>query len=127
LCKFTVSAATGRVLACSDSLRVEIQRLDEAIGLAMIMTNPGRALRYCQELLYLRDKEGFETQKPKVYHDPFQLSVAHGDLARASAFMKLQVKWYEIYQAEASVIAEMRGFVEKPEKHTLYEVVSRRW
>jgi len=115
LCKSTACAATRQDLARSDSLRSEIQRLDEAISRGMIMTNPGRALRYCRELLHLRDVEGIEPQMPRSYHDAFQISVAHGDLARASAFMKLQVKWYEVYQAEASVVAEMRGFVERPE------------
>ncbi|KAF8535733.1 hypothetical protein BDD12DRAFT_688941, partial [Trichophaea hybrida] len=128
LCKCTVCAATGQDLASSDCRRSEIGRLTEEVGDGiLIATNPARALKYCREILRLRDVEVQDAEKPREYYDAFQICVAHGDLARASAFMKLQLKWKEIYEGEVAEAAEMRRRMQRPEEHRLYQAVSRRW
>jgi hypothetical protein len=73
--------------------------------------------------------EGQEPEKPNAYYDAFQVCVAHGDLARASAFMKLNINWRELYEGEAAevAVAEKRRLVRRPELHRLYQEVSRKW
>lgn len=127
-CKCVNCGAEKQELARSDARKGEIGRLDAAIGDGiLIATNPGRALKYCRHLLHLRQMEGQEPEIPRLYYDAFQMCVAHGDLARASALMKLHAKWKTIYEGDSEEVKSKKHLISKPESHRLYQQVSRRW
>jgi hypothetical protein len=63
------------------ALRAEAKRLDDAIGDgALIVANPGRALKHCEELVDLRRRLRQTPETPRIYNDAFQVCVAHGGL-----------------------------------------------
>jgi hypothetical protein len=128
ICQCAACGLDEPELTANNQLREKAKRLDEAVGDGvLIASNPARALKYCRDLIEIRKSLKQTPEIPRIYYDAFQVSVAHGDLARAKAFMRLHNEFKERIEGEWAVDAEKRGLVERPERHRLYREVSRRW
>lgn len=83
-------------LQASDNRRRQIQNLDEAIGDPFrMMRDPQESLSDCYSLMQLLDVEfdgSAGALMPRLYYDAFQISIAHGDQARASVFAERAYK-----------------------------------
>lgn len=127
-CQCITCGGPPEALSLNDQQRAEMSKLDDAIGdNVLISTNPSRALKFCRQLLRLREAVGPKADIAKTHYDAFQVCVAHGDLARASTFARLYVENKKLYEGDAADIDGQRGLVEKPELHRLYKAVSNRW
>jgi hypothetical protein len=128
VCQCQCCGAASNLVAESDKRRTEIARLEAAIGDGvLIMTNPSRALQYCQQMLDLLQREGEEdTKVHSTYYDAFQICVAHGDLARPATFAGLaaEVKM-DCQGRDADGIEELDTFIRSPQKHRLAGTTNR--
>lgn len=74
-------------LQISDARRLQIQRLDNEIGDSdRVMNRPGECLAACHSLLQVLEEEyhgGAGALIARLYYDAFQISITHGDQARA--------------------------------------------
>ena len=102
---------------------------DEVGGGVLIATNPARAMKFCRQVIKLVPLENLEAELPRVYFDAFQLAIAHGDQARASAFMQVQRRLRRLFEGDdaSDMTPEMNALVEKPQSHYVFQAVSRRW
>ncbi|TVY93099.1 SET domain-containing protein [Lachnellula willkommii] len=77
-------------LQASDARRRQIRLLDEAIGdPERVMIRPEESLADSQSLLRVLEeeyKDGVGVLIARLYYDAFQISISHGDQARASVF-----------------------------------------
>lgn len=109
-------------IAASDAKRQEIARLDEVVGDGvLIMVNPARMLGYCRKILQLYKEEGLEdVSLYRSYYDALQACVAHGDMARASAFAALALEVKETCEGkDAMGLGEIKSLIKHPENHRL--------
>lgn len=119
-------------LTKSDDRRVLLQRLDDDLGDCYCTKNtPGESLSVIRTLLRLFREEygGYScVHSLRLYFNGFQISVAHGDLARSAAFL---------HKAHAESIL-CRGYTHpgtevirklalKPEVYHGHELCSTRW
>ncbi|KAF8448637.1 hypothetical protein BDZ91DRAFT_751801 [Kalaharituber pfeilii] len=114
----------------NDGYRAQVSTLNNAIGDGiLIATNPSRALRHCKRVIGLLPLVGQEEQLQCAYYDAFQIAIAHGDQSRASAFMKLFVKYVKLFEGDDSehLTAEKTALVARPQLHRLSETVSKKW
>ncbi len=114
--------------SASDTRRRKLCQLDAAIGNGMlIISNPGRALKSCKDVLQLLREEGESDMKVyAAYYDAFQVCVAHGDLARASAMAGLAAGAKSDCQGnDADGIEEIGRFIQSPQTHRLAGTTNR--
>ncbi|KAK6608606.1 set domain-containing protein 5 [Botrytis cinerea] len=65
---------------------------------------------------------------PRLYYDAFQISIAHGDQARASIFAERAYKARVTCEGEdSSETLRAKSFALKPAVHGSFEVYSRKW
>jgi hypothetical protein len=65
---------------------------------------------------------------PRLYYDAFQISIAHGDQARASVFVERSYKGRVLCEGEDSPSTRgAKGFMENPASHSSFRKCSRRW
>jgi hypothetical protein len=119
-------------LLASDTRRQCIQSLDAAIGnSSRMLSKPQDALRDCQTLLRVLEDEynGYAgVLGSRVYYDAFQISIAHGDQARANIFAERSMQYRVVCEGEDSPEAKrMKGFVARPASHGSFWVGSRKW
>jgi hypothetical protein len=119
-------------LLASDTCRQCIQSLDAAIGnSSRMLSKPQDALRDCQTLLRVLEDEynGYAgVLGSRVYYDAFQISIAHGDQARANIFAERSMQYRVVCEGEDSPEAKrMKGFVARPASHGSFWVGSRKW
>jgi hypothetical protein len=89
-CDCSICSRQPDELQQSDERRRQIQRLDASIGNGLrVMHSPKDCLKDCQELLQILEEE-YESSPgahlARLYYDAFQISIVHGDQARASTF-----------------------------------------
>ncbi|KAJ6125971.1 hypothetical protein N7471_010464 [Penicillium samsonianum] len=89
-CDCSICSRQPDELQQSDERRRQIQRLDAAIGNGLrVMHSPKDCLKDCRVLLQVLEDE-YEgspgAHLARLYYDAFQISIVHGDQARASAF-----------------------------------------
>lgn len=123
-------ACKGPEVATRDQRRSNISKMDDAVGGGMLIAiNPARTLKYCRQVLQLLPLESFQGELPRVYFDAFQVVLAHGDLARASAFMKLKIKFRRLYEGDdaSDLTPEHNAWVERPQSHYVYRAISNQW
>ncbi|KAF4624534.1 hypothetical protein G7Y89_g13638 [Cudoniella acicularis] len=119
-------------LQASDNRRTQIQNLDEAIGDPFrMMSNPQESLRDCYSLIQVLDQE-FDgcagALIARLYYDAFQISIAHGDQARASIFAERAYKARVICEGEDSPeTLRVKSLALKPAVHSSFEAYSRKW
>ncbi|KAG8167141.1 hypothetical protein KVR01_002830 [Diaporthe batatas] len=131
-CQCAICTLPPDQLRESDTRRLAMQDLDEAIGDPMRMaTKPAESLRDCQTMLRTLDKEfagHTGAHSCRLYYDAFQICVSHGDQARAGVFAE------KAYQARVCVEGEdspetqrMKSFSRKPSLHENHAKASTDW
>ncbi|KAH7385096.1 hypothetical protein BKA64DRAFT_712220 [Cadophora sp. MPI-SDFR-AT-0126] len=119
-------------LQASDNRRTQIQNLDEAIGDPFVMMSyPQASLRDCYSLVQVLDQE-FDgcagALIARLYYDAFQISIAHGDQARASIFAERAYKARVICEGEDSPeTLRVKSLALNPALHSSFEAYSRKW
>jgi hypothetical protein len=116
----------------SDARRRKIGELDGAIGNPMkMMTKPTESLGNCRLLLRTLETEydgHVEPHNARLYYDAFQICIAHGDQARASAFAEKAYKARVACEGEENPETQrMKGFSRRPGGHPSFEGCSRSW
>ncbi|KAL1633264.1 hypothetical protein SLS58_011153 [Diplodia intermedia] len=119
-------------LRASDVRRLLIQRLDDAIGDPFRMQSmPEESLLNCRILLQALEEEydGFAgVLGARLYYDAFQVSVAHGDQARASVFAGRAYDIRVIVEGEDSPETQkMKSLALRPAEHSGFGMCSMRW
>lgn len=131
-CKCSGCSLPPAELQASDARRLLIQSLNEAIGDPFSMTiSPKESLRSCQELLHALEEEysgGAEALNARLFYDAFQISVAHGDQARASIFAERAYKARVICEGEDSPgTLRAKSLALKPANHSSFSAFSTEW
>jgi len=125
LCSLPASA-----LEESDNRRIEIARLDQAIGgPTRTMNSPHLTIADCKQLLNLLKQEHGNCPSPeaRAYYDAFQISSIHSDQARASVFAQKAYEARLVCEGEDSPeTVRMKSLMEDPKKHQSFGV-SKRW
>jgi SET domain len=88
-CNCGVCSLSLANLQISDARRMRIQSLDSAIGDSnRVMNRPDDCLADCYLLLQVLEEEYGDAGvlSARLYYDAFQVSITHGDQARASVF-----------------------------------------
>ncbi|KAF1914204.1 hypothetical protein BDU57DRAFT_519067 [Ampelomyces quisqualis] len=116
----------------SDVRRKMIQKLDDAIGdPSRMQGRPADSLKDCQSLLEVLEEEfdGFAgVLVARLYYDAFQISIAHGDQARASAFARRSYESRVICEGEDSPETQrMKLLALKPATHSSAGAFSQKW
>ena len=115
----------------SDTRRRLIETLDAAIGDPFRMqTRPEQSLKDCQSLLKALEDEyqGSTVLIARLYYDAFQISIAHGDQARARVFAERSHAIRVICEGEDSPeTIRMQSLSREPTAHQSFEVCSKRW
>ncbi|KAI1134487.1 SET domain-containing protein [Hypoxylon sp. FL0543] len=131
-CQCTVCSRPQQELKLSDARRREIQSLDDNIGNpTRMLSHPCASLADCRSLLRLSKEEYGETGvvlEMRLYYDAFQISAAHSDRTRASAFAERAYRARVICEGEDSpVTQQMKRFVENPALHSTFGCYSTKW
>ena len=106
----------------SDKRRLKIQHLDDTIGDShRVMTAPKDCLADCHFLLQVLEEEYHESAGvliARAYYDAFQISITHGDQARASIFADRAYKVRVTCEGEDSpATQEMKKLARNPAEH----------
>ncbi|KAI1773180.1 hypothetical protein F4818DRAFT_423497 [Hypoxylon cercidicola] len=131
-CQCTVCNLPRQELKSSDARRLQLQHLDEKIGdPTQMMSRPGASLADCRSLVKLLEEEYGEAPAPdtaRLYYDAFQISGAHSDRARASAFAERAYRARIICEGEDSPLTQrMKRFMENPASHRSFGCYSKKW
>lgn len=131
-CQCTLCSLPPQQLKLSDDRRVQIQRLDDGIGDPMgMLSRPGACLADCLSLLKLLEEEYGEAASifvARACYDAFQISVAHSDRSRASAFAERAYKARIICEGEDSPATQrMKRLMENPASHRNFGACSKKW
>jgi hypothetical protein len=118
-------------LQISDARRLEIQVLDNAIGDSdRVMSKPDDSLADCHRLLQVLEEEykgSAGALIARLYYDAFQISITHGDQARASVFAERGHRSRVICEGEDSPeTRKIKNLMENPAQHVNFGV-SKRW
>ncbi|XMA20790.1 hypothetical protein WAI453_013581 [Rhynchosporium graminicola] len=116
-------------LQASDNRRIKIQTLDEAIGDPYrMMSSPRGSLADCYTLLQVLKQEFGNYAGaliPRLYYDAFQISIAHGDQARASMFAESAHEARVICEGEDSPETErVKALALNPAQHSTFRAYS---
>ena len=118
-------------LRISDARRLQIKSLDDAIGDSeRVINRPEHSLADCQLLLRVLEAEykgGAGALNARLYYDAFQISITHGDQARASVFAERGHRSRIMCEGEDSPeTQQIKALMEKPTAHRNFGA-SRRW
>ncbi|KAF4997433.1 hypothetical protein FGRMN_3797 [Fusarium graminum] len=131
-CTCLICSLPSSDIQASDDRQLKIQKLDASIGSPMtMMTNPRRSLHDCQALLHILQEE-YEGHagalNARLYYDAFQISIAHGDLVRGSAFAEKAYQVRLICEGDDSPqTMRMKSLALKPTGHSSFGAYSTRW
>lgn len=121
-CNCSLCSLAPPELQKSDARRLKIQQLDDKIGdPSYVMSRPDNCLTDCHSLLQVLEEEfhgGAGTLIARLYYDAFQISIAHGDQARASVFAQRGHKWRVICEGNDSPeTRDLKSLMENPTRH----------
>ncbi|KAF2870234.1 hypothetical protein BDV95DRAFT_496735 [Massariosphaeria phaeospora] len=131
-CACTLCQLPAVLLKRSDARRSEIVSLDKLIGDAnLLMSNPQEALAACHKLLIVVNEElwdgGSTPLLARLYYDAVQITITHGDQARASVFAQRAYEARVVCDGEDSPETErMKGFARDPSSHKNFGS-SKKW
>ena len=130
-CNCSVCSLSLPELQISDAHRLQIQHLDDAIGDSdYVMNRPDDCLADCHSLLQVLEEEyhgGAGALIARLYYDAFQISITHGDQARASVFARRGHKSRVICEGEDSPeTRKVKNLMENPAGHRNFGA-STRW
>lgn len=119
-------------LQASDGRRLLIQNLDDSIGdPARMANNPKDSLGDCHALLQLLmlEFDGYAGALIcRLYYDAFQVSIVHGDQARASVFAERAYTARVICEGEDSPETKrVKSLASKPSGHSSFGLCSTKW
>lgn len=131
-CYCELCSQPPHAIQASDKRRADIERLDEMIGNPFTMMNsPQKSLAACHDLLRVLDKEYggvVISLLARLYYDAFQISVAHGDQARASVFAeRAYTARVECEGEDSPETQKMKGLMQDPTKHSTFDAYSKKW
>lgn len=131
-CQCKVCLLTSSELQASNARRLQIVRLDKTIGNPSQTSNdPKRTLAACHSLLHVLREEFEGCAEPlqaRLFYDAFQISIAHGDQARASVFAKRAYMARAICEGEDSPETQrMESLSVRPSGHMSYGIYSMKW
>ncbi|KAI1185169.1 hypothetical protein F5B17DRAFT_45344 [Nemania serpens] len=96
-----------------------------------MMNTPQKSLAACHDLLQLLDEEygGVAIALlARLYYDAFQISVAHGDQARASVFAeRMYMARVECEGEDSPETQRAKRLMQDPTKHSTVNAYSKRW
>lgn len=115
----------------SDARRLQIKYLDNAIGNPdRVMNKPDECLADCYRLLQVLEEEykgSAGALFARLYYDAFQISITHGDQARASVFAERAHQSRVICEGEDSPeTRKIKNLMENPAGHMNFGA-SNRW
>lgn len=118
-------------LQISDARRLQIQNLDSAIGdPERVMNKPHDCLADCYLLLQVLNEEyqgGAGVLVARLYYDAFQISITHGDQARASVFAERGYRSRVMSEGEdCPDTRRSKNLMENPSGHRNFGA-SKRW
>jgi hypothetical protein len=130
-CKCKLCSSFLTKIRASDLRRRRIEVFDGLIGdKARVMMTPDRSLQDCHSLLHTLKLEFTGCAAPllaRLYYDAFQISITHGDEARAIAFAKRALRARISCEGEDSPEAKMMSsLVENPNQYPGYNI-STKW
>ena len=130
-CACSLCSLQAPELQISDARRLRIQHLDDAIGHSdRVMNRPDDCLADCHSLLQIIEEEYKDTTNAliaRLYYDAFQISITHGDQARASVFAEKGYKSRIICEGEDSLqTLKMKDLMKNPAGHRNFGT-STRW
>lgn len=130
-CNCSVCSLPLPELQTSDARRLQVQHLDDAIGDSdRVMNRPDDCIADCHSLFQVLEKEyhgGAVASNARLYYDAFQISITHGDQARASVFAGRAHKSRVICEGEDSPeTRKMKSLMENPAGHMNFGA-STRW
>ncbi|KAF2804535.1 SET domain-containing protein [Mytilinidion resinicola] len=119
-------------LQASNARRILIQGLDDTIGDPFrMMVSPKEVLGDCHSLLQVLEEEygGCATaSSARLYYDAFQVSITHGDQARASVFAERAYKARVVCEGEDSPETQrVKSLALKPSEHSSFGLCSTKW
>jgi len=119
-------------LQSSNARCLQIQNLDSVIGDPFRMANsPKESLADCHSLLRLLNEEydGYAgAHLARLYYDAFQISIAHGDQARAGVFAERAYKVRFICEGENNPMTQrVKSLALKPGDHGSFGRCSMKW
>ncbi|CAH0019797.1 unnamed protein product [Clonostachys rhizophaga] len=131
-CSCVVCSQPPDMLRESDARRSRIQQLDSQIGDPFqMLKSPEKSLKDCHSLLQLLKAEyrGYPgALAARLYYDASQISIAHGDKARASIFAE---KSYEARLmcegGETPEAKKVKMLATNPSNHRSFMVCSSKW
>ncbi|KAI1396977.1 SET domain-containing protein [Hypoxylon fuscum] len=131
-CNCIVCSLPKQELEASDARRLEIQRLDEAIGDPVRMRDrPSASLADCRSLANIIKEEYGDPMDPlyaRLYYDAFQICAGHGDRVRASVFAEKAYKIRVMCEGEdSSLTKRTKRFADDPTSHSTFGVYSKKW
>jgi hypothetical protein len=130
-CNCSVCILPPADLQASDARRRQIQLLDEAIGdPERVRKSPEESLADCHSLLQVLEEEykgSAGVLIARLYYDAFQISISHGDQARASAFAERGFISRVMCEGEDSPeTLQIKSLRENPALHSNFRA-SERW
>jgi len=114
-----------------DHCQTRMQMLDQEIGEPMhVMLQPNKSIADCQEILALlkeHNQGAADANIVRLYYDAFQISIAHGDPARASVFADRAYKIRITCEGEDSPeTRRLKKFSDNPASHINFGA-SKKW
>ena len=114
----------------SDTRRLQIQHLDDAIGNSdRVISKPDECLADCRTLLQVLEaeyKDAALVLSARAYYDALQVCITHGDQARASVFAERGYQCRRIAEGEDSpATAKLKELKENPAGHRNFGVSSK--
>lgn len=131
-CRCKLCTLPAGEIDLSDARRLQIADLDGMIGnpMAMLQT-PLKSLAACRDLLQVLRKEYGEAATAllaRLYYDAFQITAAHGDQARASAFAENAYMARVVCEGEDSPLTrKAKSLMQDPTKHAAFSTYSKKW
>ncbi|KAK6201779.1 hypothetical protein LQW54_009358 [Pestalotiopsis sp. IQ-011] len=131
-CSCELCTLPAEEIDLSDARRLQIADLDGMIGnpTAMVL-NPLKSLAACHELLQVLNREYGEAATAllaRLYYDAFQITAAHGDQARASAFAEHAYMARVVCEGEDSpVTRKAKTLMQDPTRHASFGTYSKKW
>ncbi|PUU75000.1 hypothetical protein B9Z19DRAFT_1067790 [Tuber borchii] len=121
-CHCTVCDLAPEQSLASDKRRAEIEKLDEIVGQGdLLMLHAATALNNCRTMLHLMDEERiYDKRVSGIYYDAFQICIANGDVARASAFARRTVEERMLCEGPDAVgLEDQKALIDNPQNHKL--------
>lgn len=100
----------------------ELDKLIGKAGLAGILSNPLKSLRYVEQLVNLyHEHRPDDNGLPRAFFDAAQIVLAHGDLARGRLFAQRAVVGGNILEGDdGPAVFEYKRMMQDPSKHEIY-------